>query len=359
MSLSSTAINFTPLTPIEGEPDTKTMKLLKAELFSNAMNITSNRGGGDHGHLSLLMSEEAYLAIAGTAFVVPVNPGASPEHAANATSAQITETNRQFLSDQVEYLQYRNVERELKRLLLGVVSATYVARLRHSMFGFSNCTTRDLLDHLVSRYGVVTPAQLEANAADLLREWHPDTSIELLWARRAAVQEFAAEGGDPITDAAAIRKTITVLENTGVFDLDLRDWHNLPEAEQTVPQLELVFTRANKERLRRLTAKQAGYHGANAATQHDLVVPPPNLPPSSAMSPPALANAAISEPPRHYYCWTHGLGINRAHTSITCNHKATGHRDEAVMGNMLGGNNTMQRSRNEVAVYRAATPGRG
>jgi len=33
------------------------------------------------------------------------------------------------------------------------------------------------------------------------------------------------------------------------------------------------------------------------------------------------------------------------------------------MGNMLGGNNTMQRSRNEVAVYRAAprtaAPGRG
>jgi len=287
MSFSSNAITFTPLTPIEGEPDTKTMKLLKAELFSNAMTITSIREGGDHGHLSLLMSPADYLAIAGAAFEAPVNPGASPDHAANATSAQITETNRQFLSDQVEYLQYRNVERELKRLLIGAVSDTYIAKLRHSMFGYSNRTTRELLDHLVSRYGVVTPAQLEANAAELLREWHPDTSIELLWARRAAVQEFAAEGGDPITDAAAIRKTITVLENTGVFDLDLRDWHNLAEADQTVPQLELVFTRANTERLRRLAAKQAGYHGAHAVT-HDPVVPLlPVVPPLRLPTPPS------------------------------------------------------------------------
>ena len=37
------------------------------------------------------------------------------------------------------------------------------------------------------------------------------------------------------------------------------------------------------------------------------------------------------------YCWTHGHRISREHTSATCAHKATGHRDDAMAANTLGG----------------------
>ena len=46
-----------------------------------------------------------------------------------------------------------------------------------------------------------------------------------------------------------------------------------------------------------------------------------------------------------YYCWTHGLGKNRNHTSATCNNKAEGHKDEATADNMLGGNNKIMSAR--------------
>jgi hypothetical protein len=38
-----------------------------------------------------------------------------------------------------------------------------------------------------------------------------------------------------------------------------------------------------------------------------------------------------------YYCWSHGLGTNRVHTSAQCQNKKDGHKDTATANNMLGG----------------------
>jgi hypothetical protein len=40
-----------------------------------------------------------------------------------------------------------------------------------------------------------------------------------------------------------------------------------------------------------------------------------------------------------YYCWSHGLGINKQHTSPTCTFKKDGHIDMATADNMQGGCN--------------------
>jgi hypothetical protein len=37
------------------------------------------------------------------------------------------------------------------------------------------------------------------------------------------------------------------------------------------------------------------------------------------------------------YCWTHGHHISKKHTSATCVRKATGHPDDAMLANTLGG----------------------
>ena len=46
------------------------------------------------------------------------------------------------------------------------------------------------------------------------------------------------------------------------------------------------------------------------------------------------------------------MGRNSEHTSRTCTKPAEGHRREATALNMLGGNNTIRRSRGETAIYK-------
>jgi hypothetical protein len=40
------------------------------------------------------------------------------------------------------------------------------------------------------------------------------------------------------------------------------------------------------------------------------------------------------------YCWTHGIVLNPSHNSKNCCNKAPGHKNEATIDNMLGGNTT-------------------
>ena len=53
---------------------------------------------------------------------------------------------------------------------------------------------------------------------------------------------------------------------------------------------------------------------------------------------PAGGGKATKAPHPGNYCWTHNHHISRDHTSATCAHKATGHRNEATAANTLGGN---------------------
>jgi hypothetical protein len=99
VSPSSTSLTFPhpELTPILGEPTTTSLRLLQKELYANARQIFSMRGGGNNGHLCLLLTDVAYLACTNVAFAIPVHPGNAPVHAANATGVQIAKTTPIYL----------------------------------------------------------------------------------------------------------------------------------------------------------------------------------------------------------------------------------------------------------------------
>ena len=75
-------------------------------------------------------------------------------------------------------------------------------------------------------------------------------------------RSFALASDNAITETLTVRKTLIVLEKTGVFANTARDWRKLPPLEQTWVEL---FKIANDERKRLLTSEGAGYHSANAA----------------------------------------------------------------------------------------------
>ena len=103
----------------------------------------------------------------------------------------------------------------------------------------------------------------------------------------------------------------------------------------------------NKERIRHLTAGDAGYHGAHSATS----TPPPPLTATAAAAhtpttlPPPAARHVTVEGGKMYYCWTHGLSQHSNHTSLTCLNKASGHQDDATAFRMRGGDNTISSGR--------------
>jgi hypothetical protein len=164
------------------------------------------------------------------------------------------------------------------------------------------------------------------------------------------MHDLFAEDEEPIPDSMAVRSGLTNLENTGVFTDAIRDWRKRPKIQCTIANFEADFTLANEERLRHQTTKDSGYH-AMAAT----AVLPPVLPPST--EPPAALAAVEPKPTSNtrnnlqYYCWSHGLGPNRKHTSATCRFPAPGHKTDSTSFNMKGGCNTIHRRQGELCEF--------
>jgi hypothetical protein len=358
------------LTPIIGTPTHLTLRPFFRQLYANARTVDSLRGGGMHGYLALVMSPQAYFALAGEAFIVPTHPGANPVHPPAATGPQITEINRVYAAALADLVEFRKIHQLLKKQIFEAIEPLYLAELEDGAMGFADVSAATLVTHLTNEYGRITGDEKDANMASLDLPWNPDERLETVWTRLAHSQLIARDAGTPIPDDVLMRKTLRVIENTNVFADYAKRWHERPEADQTFAELRKFFGAADKQRRRHLTAQSGGFHGAFASTtlpplaNLNLSPPPAPLPmqppansalaATTASSPAATPTNRTTAPSSHinttggvqlFYCWTHGMGKNHAHTSSTCQRKAPGHQDTATYDNMLGGNDTLQRAR--------------
>jgi len=299
----------------------------------------------------------------------------SPIHGDAPTAHQITESNRAFLAAKSEYKLYLAVGQDLKKQLLAAVGDIYVNELAHPTLRYATVTVRNLLAHLFLTYGQITSDQLKANTNELERPWDPSEPIESLWKRVQDCRAFAELCNDPISLATTVRTVLLIIEKTAVFTLDLRFFRMQAAVAQTWPALKQHFTEVNTNRKRQLTSEGAGFHRANSAVNFPFAA---NTNPTmaeviaAAQAATNSANAATAtitecsttnagpsataDAAAYGYCWSHGLSKNRQHTSATCNHPADGHKREATLQKMMGGNNTILRPQHEPAVFVANPP---
>lgn len=344
----STSANFNfpyaTLTPIEGKPTNTTLQVLQRQLYTNARAVDSPRGGGNHGHMAMLLSEAEYIARTGVPFIIPVHPGAAPDATVGATAAQIAEAIRLYNQALTDVTLYSNrLSAALTAQIITAVNASFLSALEDPDFGFSDVTPRAMLVHLRTEYGTMTPEELERNRAALSEPWNLDDPIEDLWAKIANIQRVAALGHVPIPNITVITLTLAMLEKTGLLATTTEKFRLRPLDEWTLDLFKAEFKLGNQERVRKLTAGNAGYHGAHNV---NLTTPPPTAP--IAVVTPATAPAPVHvsvDGGKMYYCWTHGLGTHKNHTSATCDRKATGHKDDATAFNMKGGNNKIASGR--------------
>jgi hypothetical protein len=80
------------LPKVTGDPTVEDLKVIRRLLNTNAMRITSYEGGGRHGHLGIIMTNEEYFAVAVDVFPVPKNPGPPAVVVVGMTAAVIAET---------------------------------------------------------------------------------------------------------------------------------------------------------------------------------------------------------------------------------------------------------------------------
>ena len=81
-----------------------------------------------------------------------------------------------------------------------------------------------MLQHLFSRYRAIEDIELKENAIKMLGPYSPDEPLSRLIEQLKRGREFSRLGGHKISNAMIMSKGITLMEQMGVFNDDIREW---------------------------------------------------------------------------------------------------------------------------------------
>jgi hypothetical protein len=259
-------------------------------------------------------------------------------------------------------------------LIIESFDDAYLNALSDKIVGYANCTSLQLLTHLLTYYAMIAPTELTQNYERLNTPYDPNQPIETLFQQIQDAPDFAVAGSQSYGAAMIVNVAYTLVFNTGLFPDACRAWQSRAIAAKTWAQFKIDFATAHREfRLTNQTTQQSGFHSANmmieqgrddsmqetaeaiaqlaTATASDwgtvATLTTTNAKLANKLE---AAHALIAQlkseiatlkikiksvwqgqrPARttnnDSYCWSHGYQVAKSHTSVTCNVSKNGHQ---------------------------------
>ena len=247
------------VTKIYGQPTSHDLTILEKELIAILASIPTALGGGNFGHVGVIMESTAYSTMTtGIAFANPTNPGVYPAGLAANAAATIrarAEAEHKELINQFET--FEGVRQGVKDLILEAVDNEYLIEIEHETLGYLNQTPKQMLDHLLARGGALDFADTKELLTKRDGEWNISENPQLYFNRVEKAMKGLLRNG--ITSDPNERRDITLfyLKATGEFDTAVREWEAKPAADKTWANIKTFisaeYTKENKQN--KLTAK--------------------------------------------------------------------------------------------------------
>jgi hypothetical protein len=282
---------------------------------------------------------------------MPNNPGPSAEVVAGMTASVISETTRLHREATQVYSTYHNVDQTIKKLIIESFDDAYRNALSDEIVGYANCTSLQLLTHLLTYYAMIAPTELTQNYERLNTPYGPNQPIEMLFqqiqdARRAwqsraiAGKTWAQFKLDFATVHREFRLTNQTAQQSGFHSANMmieqgRD-ESMQDTVDAITQLAAAtssdsgtvatLTTTNA----RLAAQLEAAHAQIAKLKNEIATL------KNKIKPAWQGQRPVKTTNNNSYCWSHGYQVARSHTSATCYMKKSGHQDAANKSNTMG-----------------------
>jgi hypothetical protein len=205
------------LPKVTGELTFEDLNFIRRLLNTNAMSVALYEGGGHHRHLGIIMTNEEYFAVALDVFPIPINPGPSAAVVAGMTAAVIAETTRLHKEATQVYRTYHSIDQSIKNLIIESFDDAYLNALSDEIVGYANCTSLQLVTHLLTYYAMIAPTELTQNYERLHAPYDPNQPIETLFQHIQDARAFAVASGNPYGEAMIVNVAYTLVFNTRLF----------------------------------------------------------------------------------------------------------------------------------------------
>jgi hypothetical protein len=194
---------LTPL-PTDRNPNHHDLLTIQKQLNANAMTVESHGGSGTHGLLTLVVDEATHLAITQHQFVKPTRPPQTPSIWEFSTPAGVAITLQRHATLLREWTNYNNTKKEIRKQLIDAIPRDLIEELSDPDSEFNNVTPLQIMQHLYTNYGKITPDMLRNNLDKLNEPWNPTEPINNLWKQVKECRDFAKKGKEEIPESQVI-----------------------------------------------------------------------------------------------------------------------------------------------------------
>ena len=164
----------------KGQPTPEWVQAFYDTCIDNALAVCPRC---DYGGLRLVTTEAEYKDKSGSAtdFAVPFRP-AEPNHADDASQLQVIKTKAEYELELAKYHEWKGHEKAFITAMRKSVDPEFLATLKDPKLGWHKVTPLQILTHLKTTYGKISPEQLTKNEERARTPWHPGTApIESFW----------------------------------------------------------------------------------------------------------------------------------------------------------------------------------
>jgi hypothetical protein len=293
-SVNDTYFQHKVLAKIHGKPTYESLQNVLTELKANASSVPSTLGGGQHGHLGLILSEVRYNALPHTApWVTPGNPSVFIPPAAG-TAAQIEAAKDVWHELKRTFETCQATEKALIAQIVASIDPIYLRAMLNRATGQYSTSIRALLLHLFTTYGKITPQQVKAKEMELYN-MHYDISqpVDTVFSAIDDLSELADHANSPMTAQQMIDLAYVIFAKQPILQHDLRLWNRRPAADRNWADMMEHLRDAQTDLSSLPTAgdiyhQQPGHQANNVDSIADMVAqrlldalapPPPGLEP--------------------------------------------------------------------------------
>ena len=260
---------YSTIEKVQGAPTCQSIKNIEKQLVKNASSYPTELGGGNHGHLGLVLSPEKHLLVTGHDFHPHTNPGSLPTFPANPTQPQIAQIASTHKEELRLWREQQVLIKALKKQLTNAFASKHLEEIEDNFTGFNNLSIQDILTHLYDRYGEVTPDELEAAETTLNDPFDPHEPFGSYVCKLEEAIDIAEAAKCPFTSQQILNKTLkSIIKAQALPDAAIQGWRDKSEADRTWANFKAHFSKEvkNYQKDQSITAKST-YNVANAANQ--------------------------------------------------------------------------------------------
>ena len=262
------------VTKIEGQPTDEDLNQLTKELTNAAGSVATQNGGGEHGHVGMVVDEAEYVTFShGNArFVVPTNPGAYPT-TVDATNAAICEKQiAKHKAEVAEYETYLGVQNWLRRMIVKAIDPEWLAEMESKTMGFNHLSAKDLMTHLRNVGGTLDHMDITELISNLQKPWDGIETPAAYFTRGDRYERQLLKAGQAKNPELRLAFALATFQSTGEFDPALCDWHAKRATDKTFVNfrtfMQVEFGKHFKQN--KSTAKSVGHGIANSVTDKQV-----------------------------------------------------------------------------------------